>query len=155
MRGAVLKAVLSAALRCRKGASAVEFALVAPILVAMLVALGDLGTAVFERMEVASAAQAGAQLAATKGWDAASIENAVTSASGLATITATPAPTQSCGCPSGGAITTVQCGSACPDGAPAGTYVTVNAQAQYSTIVSYPGLPNPLTLTGQAVMRIQ
>jgi hypothetical protein len=36
-----------------------------------------------------------------------------------------------------------------------GTYVTVSSQAQYSMLMSYPGLSNPLTLSAQSTVRIQ
>src|SRR5262249_44080924 len=135
--------------------SGIEFALMAPIFAAALVGMVDLGMALYQRMEVGNAAQAGAQYALNKGYDSAGITNAVTSATGLSGVTASPAPTKSCGCASGTAVTAVACGSVCATGALAGTYVTVNAQVSYSTLFSYPGLDSPMTLTGQSVIRIQ
>jgi hypothetical protein len=73
----------------------------------------------------------------------------------LASISATPAPAQSCGCPSASTgITAATCGSTCTGGGNAGTYVTVNAQASYSAIFPISGITNPLTLTAKMTVRI-
>ena len=138
-----------------QGQTAVEFALVAPMLAAALVAMIDLGIGFYEKMEVENAAQAGAEYAIARGWNATSVANAVTASGTLAAISATPAPTQSCGCASGTTVAAASCGSTCPSGAAAGTYVTVNAQAQYKTILSYPGLASPMTLSAQSIVRLQ
>jgi Flp pilus assembly protein TadG len=139
----------------KTGAAAVEFALIAPFLGGALVAMVDLGFGFYENMEVENAAQAGAQYAIVQGWNPSAVANAVTSASSLAAISATPAPTETCGCASGGTITATDCTSLCPNGAAPGTYVTVNAQAQYSTIFSYPFISSPMTLSAQATVRLQ
>jgi predicted dehydrogenase len=39
-------------------------------------------------------------------------------------------------------------------GDPPGQYVQVNAALPHETILSYPGLPLPATLTGQAIVRV-
>jgi len=57
-----------------------------------------------------------------------------TGGSAQSSITATPAPSESCGCPNASAgITAATCNAACAGGGTAGTYVAVNAQASYST----------------------
>ena len=144
-----------ALLRRKAGNAAVEFALIAPILAAMLVAMTDLGVALYEKMEIRNAAAAGAQYAIAKGWNSTAIQNAVTNATGMSGVSASPVPVQSCGCASGTTITAAACGSVCAGGATAGTYVTVNAQVQYATLFSYSGLPNPMTLSAQSTVRIQ
>jgi Flp pilus assembly protein TadG len=149
------KDLLSRLCRVRRGNAGIEFALMAPIFAAALVGMVDLGMALYERMEVGNAAQAGAQYALNKGWDSTGIQSAVTSATGLAGVSATPAPSKSCGCANGTAVTAASCGSVCPSGSLAGIYITVNAQATYSTLFTYPGLDSPMTLTGQSVIRIQ
>lgn len=155
MIGIIRPGMILAALRRKSGNAAIEFVLIAPLLASALVAMTDLGIGLYERMEIRNAAQAGAQYAIAKGWNSGAIENAVASASTLSGISATPAPTQSCGCASGTTIAAASCGSLCPGGATAGTYVTVNAQAQYATLFSYPGLSNPMTLSAQSMVRIQ
>lgn len=140
----------------RRGVSSVEFALAVPLLVTILSLLVDFGIGFYQKMQVEDAAQAGAQYALLHGWNSDSIENAVTSATTLAGISASPAPTQACGCPSGSAITTVaDCTTACSNGLSPGTYVTVNAQATYTPLISYAVLGSTVTLTAQSVARIK
>jgi Flp pilus assembly protein TadG len=138
-----------------RGGPLIEFALIAPLLVLFLVAVGDLGFAAYDMLQVQAAAEAGAQYAALNAWNAAAIATAVSSATGIGGITATPAPSQLCGCPDGGSLTQTSCGNTCPSGSPAGLYASVSAQLQYRPVLPYPGLPSPLRLTGQAYRRLR
>jgi Flp pilus assembly protein TadG len=135
--------------------SSVEFALAAPLLITILTVLVDFGVGFYEKMQVEDAAQAGAQYALIHGWDSSAIQNAVTNATTLSGVTASPVPTKTCGCPSGTAVTTATCGAVCSNGLSAGTYVTVNAQASYTPWISYAVLGTNVTLTAQSVARIQ
>ncbi|MGH9553424.1 MAG: TadE/TadG family type IV pilus assembly protein [Terriglobales bacterium] len=140
---------------CR-GTAAVEFGLIVPMLVAMLAPLVDLGVAAYTKMQVQNASQAGAEYAAVHGWNTTAIQTAVTSATTLSGISASPAPSESCGCVSGTTITAVTCGATCvASGRAAATFITVNAQAQYSTMLPYPGLSSPLTFNAQSKIRIK
>jgi Flp pilus assembly protein TadG len=143
------------ALRDGRGVAAVEFALATPLLATLLTVLVDFGFGFYEKMQVEDAAQAGAQYALLYGWDSPAIQNAVTSATTLSGLTATPGPTKTCGCPSGTSVTSAGCGSTCANGLPAGTYVTVNAHATYTPIISYPVMGSTVTLSAQSVVRIQ
>ncbi len=137
------------------GVSAVEFALLAGILGTLLLGVLDFGIGFWEKMEVENAARAGAEYAVKNGYGATSIQSAVTSATSLSGIQATPAPAETCGCPNASlGITRHDCGSTCPDGELAGTYVTVNAQVSYSTIFSWPGIANPMTLASSVTVRL-
>ena len=49
--------------KSRRGAAAVEFALLLPVIVAGLTGVGNYGLAIFEKIEMESAARAGAQMA--------------------------------------------------------------------------------------------
>ncbi len=141
------------------GASAVEFALVLPILLGMLIPLVDLGFGFYAQMRVQNSAQAGAQYAIIHGWNngvnITAIESAVSNATTLASVTASPAPSQACGCASGTSIAPIDCNSTCPDGATPGSYVTVNAQASYSPLIPYPIMGNSVTLSAQSTVRVQ
>jgi Flp pilus assembly protein TadG len=144
------------ALRERRGVAAVELAITLPVLAAMIVPIADLGLGLHAKIEVMDAVEAGAQYAVLHGFDEPSaVESAVTNATSLTSISVTPAPTESCGCASGTTISAVACGNTCPNGHPAGTYVTVNAQATYSPILHYPVLGSSVTLTAQQTVRIQ
>ena len=151
-----LQQELSAAIENRRGTSAIEFAIAAPLLLAILVPTADLGMGFYTRMQVQNAAQAGAQWAVLhQTFDSNAIENAVTNATNLASITASPAPAQSCGCADGTGITAIACGSTCPNGAAAGSYATVSAQAPYTPLIPYPMLGASITLSAQSTVRYQ
>lgn len=141
-------------LRDDRGISAIEFALVAPFLCAFILGVVDLGLGFQAKMAVTQAAQAGSYYAMINGYNTSGIQTAVASSTGTSGITA-PNPAQTCGCPSGTAVTTSTCGGTCSNGQAAGTYVTVSAQYQYSTILSYPGLPSPMTLSSTSMLRIK
>ena len=88
------------------------------------------------------------------------IQNAVTAATSLSSISATPAPAQSCGCPTGSSVAAANpavppCTGLCSNGKQSGTYVTVNATAVYYPLIPYPMLGSSVTLTAQAFVRIQ
>jgi Flp pilus assembly protein TadG len=138
-----------------RGSVTIEFALVLPLLALLLTGLIDLGNAANESMEVQQAAEAGAQYASLNPWNTTAIGNAVTNATGISGIAATPAPSQFCACANGEALTAVSCTTTCSSGHTASKYVLVSAQLQHWSILSYPGLPNPLTLSAQSWRRLQ
>ncbi len=138
------------------GVAAIEFAILAPLLIVLLVFTIDLGIGFYRKMQVQNAAQAGAQYAAVHGFNATSVSNAVLSATSFLGIAASPAPSQFCGCPSSTGVTTATCGSTCSSsGSAPGSYVVVTAQGSYNTLFSYPGIPNAFNFTGQATVRLQ
>lgn len=140
--------------------AAVEFAICVPMLLALLVPACDLGMAFSQKLQVWEAAQAGAQYALANGFSGAAIQNAVTGATSLSSISATPAPAQSCGCPTGSSVAAANpavppCTGICSNGEQSGTYVTVSATAVYYPLIPYPTLGSSVTLTAQSFVRIQ
>ena len=151
--------------RCESGTAAIEFAAIVPFLLIILTGTIELGRAMYEEMAVNNAVEAGALYAAKNGWDAPSIANAVVNAGvvytgGAPGLTATPAPTQFCGCPNATAgITnsgTCVAPPPCSDGSPAGTYVQINATLPHLTLILPNSglLPVPAIFTANAVIRI-
>ena len=140
-------------LRHRGGASGVEFALLLPALIVVLVGAVDVGTLTFQQMQVGAAAHAGAQYALRYGWNLLGVQAAVTGATSLA-VTATPAPQLVKACVVSGVVTTTA-GTTCSSGGAPGSYVLVNASASVPTLVVYATLAMPTTLTAQAMVRIQ
>src|ERR1700693_457800 len=90
-----------------RGGAIIEFALIMPFLVVLLVGLCDLGFAVYDSMQVQAAPEAGGQYAMRHAWDATAVAAAVTGATGAGAISATPAPSKVCGCPGGGILTQI------------------------------------------------
>lgn len=140
---------------CSQGVAAIEFAMISPIIILMGVAVFDLGEAIYRDMQVQNAAQVGAQYAFMHGFDAPSITGVVTSATGFAGISASPAPSQFCGCAAATGISNVSCNAKCSDGSAPGTYVKVSAQASYITIIPYPFIPPSFAFAAQSTVRTQ
>jgi Flp pilus assembly protein TadG len=135
------------------GASAVEFALILPILVILTTAALDFGGLIYTRLQVGSATHAGASFAAAQGFNETGIAAAMAGGASIAITAATPV--QVCGCPDAvSGIGETACGSTCTSGELAGKYVKLDASASYPLIYSWPGLSNPVTLTSTARVRI-
>jgi Flp pilus assembly protein TadG len=139
----------------RLGNAAVEMALIAPLLVTLLIGMADYGTAIHRRMQVQHAAQAGADFAMRNGFSSAAIATAVTNATTVAGLSATPLPVEGCGCASAGMVVPAVCALPCASGEAAGTYVTVSAQATHTTLLPYPGIPSSFTFTATSMTRVR
>ena len=138
------------------GVSAVEFSLLAPMLIFLAVATTDVGIGFYLCMQVESAAQAGAQYAILRGFDASAISSAVTNATDYTGVSASPTPSEFCGCASSTGISvSASCSAKCSSGSAPGTYVLVSAKATYTTLIGYPGLPSSYQLTAAATARLQ
>jgi Flp pilus assembly protein TadG len=148
-----LRRFLSRPAQETSGTAAVEFGLIVPVLALMVVAVADIGLSVVRKMRVEDAVQLGAAYAVVHGFDASAISTIVTG--GDSTISASPPPTLSCGCAGGSSVTAVGCGSTCPGGATAGTYVTVSAQAIYNTTLTYGVVSSSYSLSAQSTVRLQ
>lgn len=141
--------------RSEDGASAIEFAFVGGALSLLLLGVLDFGIGYWKKVQVGDAARAGANYAEKNGYDSTKIQSAVTNATALSGVQATPAPSQFCGCPDiSSGVGSVACSATCSDGSTAGSYVTVNAQISYRTIFAWPGVTNPMTLASSVTVRI-
>jgi len=133
----------------RKGAVGVEFALTAPILIAVFAVAVDLGRAVYDGMSLASAARAGVQYARARPADIAGAKAAALGGGGLS-ASATVETDTFCECPSG---EKADCTDSCPDGALL-TFVSVSVSQPYRPIFPYPSIPAEILLQKQAVLRV-
>jgi Flp pilus assembly protein TadG len=159
--------------RCARGAVAIEFVMIAPVVILTLIGFVDLGMLTFYKMEVSFAAQAGARYALEYGWDSvgANIQSVVQDATGLGSqisiVSPTAATVLTCGCPGANGAITLSAASCtggpnngpvtCPnetDTPPAGEYLTIAASVSYHYIVQWPILTNPLTMTASQTVRI-
>jgi Flp pilus assembly protein TadG len=151
----IFRCVLARATGDTSGVAAIEFGIVVPILVLMVIAAVDIGMGFYRKMQVEDAAQAGAQWAIKNGFDANAITNAVTSATSAPSISVSPTPVQFCGCATGSTISTVTCGTTCSGGVQAGTYTTVSAQMTYNTLLPYGFFPSTYNFSSQSTVRLQ
>jgi Flp pilus assembly protein TadG len=138
-----------------RGTAAIEFAFIVPILLVLTLGVVEVGYSTYQAMQVQDSAEAGAIYVAKHGWNSAAITAAVVNATGLAGITASPAPSQFCGCPTVSGVTTAVCASTCASGSRAGQYVEINAALTRQIILPASGLLLPTTLTGRAIVRVQ
>jgi Flp pilus assembly protein TadG len=125
------------------GLGAIEFGFIAPVLIAMLLGVLDFGIAFWHKMEISTAADAGAQWGMSNSYHENNIRLVAQSATNLTPITITP--TNPCGCPSATGITIgygtpPSCTTPCPDATAAQPYIVVNAQKCYSPLFHWPGL---------------
>lgn len=138
-----------------QGAVAVEFAMLAPALVLMMVCVADVALGIYYKMRVQNAAQFGTQYAVAHGFDGSTIAAAVKSTSTISNLSVTPAPYQYCGCPTAGTISGIACTSTCADGSWPGLYAVISAQGAYTTMIPYPLFPKSFTFASQATVRVQ
>jgi Flp pilus assembly protein TadG len=136
-----------------RGQSAVELALLTPVLVLVLVVAADFSRVYYMSIEAANAARAGVQYGAqstTKASDTAGMQQAaLNDASDLSGLTAIAS--NFCECPP--SISHVTCSSTTCSGME--MYVQVNTSAHFQTLVHYPGVPSTVTLNESALMRAE
>jgi Flp pilus assembly protein TadG len=133
--------------RQTSGGAAVEFGLIFPIFLILILGIVDYGAAIFQIMAVSNAAQVGANYATLNGYNPATIRNKVNAATGIAAANVTVSET--CGCPTGSAVTDLGCTAPLPPSCAAnqtpGAYVTVTVKQAYSPVA--PGIPSPIIAT--------
>lgn len=149
-------------IRSQAGVALVEFALVLPILIMLLVGLVEIGRLAWYSIQIGNAAHAGAQYGAIPG-NAGQLSGMVTVAQndGQQSITALTASAQDvCSCwiasaSPAPAPTAAACGQPCANGGRQITYVQVTATGTISSIFNYTafGLPSQWTVTRVATIR--
>ena len=134
------------------GAALVEFAIVAPVLVALLAGTVDLGVCIYNYGQVSSAAEAATLYAQSYGsGNSANIQNAEHYASNSGVTMTTP----SCfwGCPNGNQVTDLAACTAtqpanCADSNSPGQYVQVSVSLNPTYVFNLiPGLPTTISRT--------
>lgn len=136
----------------RSGATAVEFALVLPMLVVLVAGLVDLGQRAYSNMVLANAARAGAAYAMIDPTDTAGIHLVVLQAANMTDASLAVTSNQFCECPDG---SSVSCTGSCTGGGAIASFVDVTATQRVVTVSSYAGLLDPVVLSGHAVFRIR
>jgi Flp pilus assembly protein TadG len=143
--------LLTRLLRCRKGVSAVEFALSLPFMMVALIGLAEFGLGVNEKMRLLNAARAGVQYAYSNSTDTAGIASAASQGASLDQGNITVAVVPSWGCADGGSVP--QDGT-CGDGSQKRGYVTVTITETWTPTFQFPGFPASLPLTATATLRV-
>jgi Flp pilus assembly protein TadG len=132
-----MRALLHRLHRCRRGAVAVEMAMVTPVLAIAVLGVADFGLAVNERMQLSSAARVGAQVAMTNPADTGRITQAVQQATdGLDPARLTVSVSTS------------------SDGGER-HYVTVRVEETYPLLFGFLGVGSSVRLGAEATMRTQ
>jgi len=133
--------------RSERGTAFVEFAVVAPFLVLLLVGLVDFSRYMYDGLLAANAARAAVQYGAQNTITAADstgiINAASTDSGGLAGLSATP----NIFCEANGVATSCSTAGAV-------YYVQVVTSGTFTPLVKYPGLPANVTVSARAVMRV-
>lgn len=134
------------------GSSLVETALVTPVLMLLLLGTVDVGRALYLAMEVAGAAQAGAEYGMLKPSDTAGIQSAALNNAPDVRSKAVVTPQYGCEC-SDGSSYTASC-SATPVCSSNVVYrVNVSVSATYKPWFPWPGIPSSIKLANSAAMR--
>jgi Flp pilus assembly protein TadG len=137
------------------GQSIVELAIVLPVLMLLLLAAADFGRLFYTWIAVNNAARAGAQYGSQTVITAANSAGmalaALTDGVNIAGLTASASQ---CTCVTGISVPVCSGSSYNCANAPQATYVEVDTQAPFSTIVSYPGIPSSITVKGKAIMQV-
>ena len=117
--------------KSKSGVAAVEFALVAPVLLIMALSSIDASTAISDSLDLKTAARIGAEYALTNSDDSAGIQAAVVAATSNSADTMTVSSTVFCEC----AKVAVLCGETCPlDESVPNQFVTVSVSDVYSPL---------------------
>lgn len=131
-----------------RGNMAVEFALVAPIFMFLLLGVADYGIAAREAATLKAAARAGLQAVLNDNEDTAGAEAVAEAMAPDAVVTVTP----ECWCSDG---TVVDCDDGvCTVGA-VRKAIEVEVTMSLDLIIPWPGMTDPLPLSGRAKARVQ
>ncbi len=142
----------------QRGAIGVEFALVAPVLVALAFVGFDFGRGFQQKHLLTGAAQAGAQLAVQRDrsfavLDIADIEQRVRDDAGGDQDDLTVDSRYYCVCP--GTSSEIGCNTTCAVLRPPSMYVEVALQQDFDLFFPYPGVSDPYTLQATSTMRLR
>lgn len=151
---------------CR-GTAALELAIVAPVLLAMLGGVADFGMAFRLKSVLAAGVDAGAVYAfaeaqqtpgSSGSFSSSAVAAAVAAVPGLsgAIVTVSPHPGSYCVATSGSGATlkAVSSGSTCTDGSAPGTYITINASLPFQPLMPFYSMLGAMTVTANASVRL-
>ncbi|HEV8388457.1 MAG TPA: TadE/TadG family type IV pilus assembly protein, partial [Dongiaceae bacterium] len=130
------------------GVVAIEFGVVASLLIIMLVGATDLGMAMRHRSQMEGASRAGIQ-EALKGGTVSAVEDAVRASTDLpSSPAATVSAVKACYDAEGADID-------CEEAAVASVYIEITVQQDHPWLLGFPGFSNPATLTIKNSVRVE
>lgn len=137
-----------------QGNALVELALLLPVVAVLLTGIIDFGFMARDAIALNAAARAGAQYGFANPTDGTGIQTAALDASSLASSNLTV--TEACQCYDGAAVS---CAGPCTgsdlDSGQSRIYLTVKVTEPFHTLLPWPGISDPTTLTGTAVLPVQ
>jgi Flp pilus assembly protein TadG len=137
----------------RQGTSFIETAILVPAMLLLCCGTMDFARVVYAGIEVASAARAGVQYGALTPGHSGDTSGMAAAAKADATdlgTSVTASASNFCLCSGSTTDCTTVCSGAAADG-----YVSVTANYTFNTTLPYPGLPQSVTLSRTAKMRVQ
>lgn len=135
------------------GNVAVEFAFVAPLLILVIIGIVDFGMYINQKMQLENMARSAAEYV-VKGGDENAIQVEVL-ASGMAAEDIEEVDAQAentCECSDGEEIS---CSATCSDGGYKRQFFTYSLTRTFTPAFPYPGIPDQITMTGNARMQVQ
>lgn len=140
-----------------RGQSTVELAVTLPLLIGLLVVAFDYSRALFMSLEVAGAAETGAQYGAQShvtAADIAGIEQAACASMADVACAAGSNAIASTFCQCAGSSSQISCASPGNCGA-VQSFVKVTTSATFHPAVAYPGLPASIPISSTTIMQVQ
>lgn len=137
----------------KDGAAAVEFALLAPLFIMLIMGIADFGVYVNQRMQLENLARAAVEYV-VKGGDEVNVRSDILEAS-LPTSELDQVTTEgqtTCECSSSG--TAGVCGTSCENGAYQRRFYSMSITRTYNPLFVYPGLPQQISITGYARLQV-
>lgn len=139
---------------CERGAVAIEWAFLAPVLILLLTGVADFALAAHHKTQMANALRAGLQYATVRKpvqGDLSGIENAILAASPHdATGTREISVSMYCECPDAQAVS---CGEPCPAGSRQ-AFVAAEMREDYRLLLALPLIPDPLSFVVTGNVRL-
>jgi Flp pilus assembly protein TadG len=130
--------------RSTRAAAAVEFAILVPVIAALLTGIANYGLAMFDKIELIGAARADVQYALLDASDTTAIANSVVDAANLSITTSDVTTTEFCEDDAGDSAT-------CGDADATRAYMTVSVSDDFTLLI----LGTTITLTGTATVRTE
>jgi len=141
-----MKHFIEKLLRCHQGVAAIEFALIAPVILVMMIGATDYGLAAINKITLTSAVRSGVQIVLGGNTNTATIRQAVVDASSLGLALSNVSTAQFCECADG---TTLTCGGTCGDGSKTRYFLQITADHLYQPVL----LQTPIALSATSTVR--